>query len=274
MTGRIQHRLAQPSQVLCLGMSLVAGLSAPQSHGQGPVASAPASIAVPALTPQTYVPKAPEVQGVALDRVVAIVDGSVILDSDVNEEMRFDALDLDAKPLGPPKVAQETASRSVVLERLINRELVLQQIKLEPPADIDTDAVNEQIAELRKSIPACAHFDCKTDAGWKDYLASIDITDAAFRNRFQQRLQVLAFTERRFRMGIRITPEQERVYYDLTLLPKYRAAGAKPPPFASISARIEQVMIEQQVSALLTDWLHSLRAQGSVIVLHPGEEAP
>jgi hypothetical protein len=28
------------------------------------------------------------------------------------------------------------------------------------------------------------------------------------------------------------------------------------------------------VSNLLTDWLESLRAQGSVVVLHPGEEAP
>jgi hypothetical protein len=28
------------------------------------------------------------------------------------------------------------------------------------------------------------------------------------------------------------------------------------------------------VSSLLSDWLNSLRAQGNVVVLHPGEEAP
>jgi len=32
--------------------------------------------------------------------------------------------------------------------------------------------------------------------------------------------------------------------------------------------------LQQRVSSLLNDWLKSLRAQGSVVVLHPGEGAP
>jgi len=43
---------------------------------------------------------------------------------------------------------------------------------------------------------------------------------------------------------------------------------------ASISSRIQEVLLQQQVSSLLNDWLKSLRAQGSVVVLHPGEGAP
>jgi peptidyl-prolyl cis-trans isomerase SurA len=42
----------------------------------------------------------------------------------------------------------------------------------------------------------------------------------------------------------------------------------------AISERIQQILLQQQVSNLLSDWLQSLRAQGSVVVLHPGEEAP
>ncbi len=270
MTGNIQPRVCRLLRSCCMGAALAAGL--PSSHAAFQVVAP--SVPSGAATLQTYVPAPPVVQGTELDRVLATVNGSVILDSDVNEEMRFDALDLDEKPLGPNNVAAETPSRSVLLERLINRELILQQIQLEPPADIGTDAVDKEIAGLRKSVPACARYHCETDAGWQGYLASIHMTDAAFHQRWTERLQVLAFTERRFRMGIRITPEQEQAYYDQTLLPQYRLAGAKAPPFASIANRIEQVLTEQQVSALLTDWLHSLRAQGSVIVLHPGEDAP
>lgn len=227
-----------------------------------------------AQTQKRYAPAATEVQGTPLDRVVAIVNGAIILDSDVNEELRFDALNLDEQNLGPSTETPEAPDRSATLERLINRELILQQIRLEPHSDVSDEDLNDEISELRTSLPACVRYDCKSDAGWKAYLASIHVTEPVFRAHWRERMQVLAFTERRFRMGIRITPEQERAYYDHTLLPKYAAAKVTAPPFASIADRIEQVLIEQQVSALLSDWLHSLRAQGSVIVLHPGEVAP
>jgi hypothetical protein len=43
---------------------------------------------------------------------------------------------------------------------------------------------------------------------------------------------------------------------------------------SAISKRIQQVLLQQRVSKLLDDWLASLRAQGNVVVLHPGEAAP
>ena len=58
------------------------------------------------------------------------------------------------------------------------------------------------------------------------------------------------------------------------MLPAYKKAGTRPAPFASVEARIREVLQQQQVSNLLRDWLQSLRAQGSITVLHPGEEAP
>jgi hypothetical protein len=203
-----------------------------------------------------------------------MVNGDIILDSDLDQEARFEGLHLNSQQIGPPTSAPQQRTRAEILERLINRDLILQQVRLEPHEQVDDDAVDQEIAELRKSIPACAQFDCKTEAGWQRYLASIQFTEASFRERWRERMEVLAFTEQRFRMGIRITSDQEKSYYDKTLLPEYSAAGVKPPPFDSIATRIQAVLVEQQVSALLSDWLKSLRAQGSVIVLHPGEQAP
>jgi len=48
----------------------------------------------------------------------------------------------------------------------------------------------------------------------------------------------------------------------------------EPPPLASISARIEELLLQKQVTQLLDDWLKTLREQGSVRILQPGEEAP
>jgi peptidyl-prolyl cis-trans isomerase SurA len=85
---------------------------------------------------------------------------------------------------------------------------------------------------------------------------------------------VLAFIEQRFRMGIRISPAEIQKYYTDTLLPQYAERHVTPPPVEAISNRIQEVLLQQRVSSLLNDWLQSLRAQGSIVLLHPGEGAP
>ena len=85
---------------------------------------------------------------------------------------------------------------------------------------------------------------------------------------------MLSFIEDRFEMGVNITPEQIQTYYEKTLVPEYQRQHAPAPKLDTISNQIREVLLQQQISNLLQDWLKSLRAQGSVVVLHPGEEAP
>ena len=58
------------------------------------------------------------------------------------------------------------------------------------------------------------------------------------------------------------------------MLPEYAKQKVTPPKLETISTRIEEVLLQQQVGNLLGDWLKSLRAQGSVWVMKPGEVAP
>lgn len=209
----------------------------------------------------------PNVPGTPLDRIVAIVNDELILDSDVNEELRFEAFDPYRNPV------QET-SRDAAIERLINQALILQQLKLQPE-DAPTDAeVNKEIDQLRKNIPACGAYHCETKAGWDRFLADHGFNEASFFARWKQRMTVLNFIEERFQMGINITQAQIQSYYDKVLLPEYRQQHAPAPKVQAISNRIREILMQQQISNLLQDWLQSLRAQGSVVVLHPGEEAP
>ena len=87
-------------------------------------------------------------------------------------------------------------------------------------------------------------------------------------------MQVLAFIQERFGAGSSVSEGQVREFYQNTMLPQYKQAGTKPAPFASVEPRIREVLQQQQVTSLLRDWLQSLRAQGNITVLHPGEEAP
>ncbi len=205
--------------------------------------------------------------GQMVDRIIAIVNGDLILESDVDEERRFSAFQ-------PFSQSGAGYSRQRAVERLINRTLILQQAKLQPGAEIKAIDVQTQIATLRKEIPTCKQYQCETDAGWNKFLADQSFTAAELQERWKARMEVLQYIENRFRMGIRIEPAEIKDYYDKTMLPEYAKQKATPPKLVDISDRIQEILLQQRVSKLLQDWLKSLRAQGTVQIMKPGEVAP
>ena len=258
------HTVGRNISLASLGLALCFAASAmAQGAAQG---TAPSDAATATVTPP-QLPTLPTPSGVQMDRVVAIVNGSLILDSDVDQERRFAALLPYGEAAGP-------YSRDDAIDRLINRELILQQIRLQPQQRVSIDAAQQDLASLRKSLPNCKQFQCETQAGWESFLATEGFNDASITQLWRERMEVLGFIEQRFRMGMKVSPEEIAFYYHQTLLPQYAALHATPAPLSAVSDRIQQVLLEQQVSKLLDDWLQSLRAQGSVVVLHPGEVAP
>jgi peptidyl-prolyl cis-trans isomerase SurA len=223
---------------------------------------APPTTVVPPVLPQM-----PVEPGAEVDRVVAIVNGDLILDSDVDQERRFAAL----LPYGE---AAGAYNRDAAIERLVNRDLILQQVKLQPQEVITAADAAKDLQSLRKALPTCKQYHCETKEGWDRFLATQGFDEATLTELWRRRMVVLAFIEQRFRMGIRITPQEIQTYFDQTLRPEYVAQHATPPPLTAISGRIQEILLQQRVTGLLTDWLRSLRSQGSVVLLHPGEEAP
>lgn len=236
---------------------LAAGSTPSVAQSQSPV--------TPIVLPK--LPGMPAVEGTKVDRVVAIVNGQLILDSDVDREQRFAALLPYGETSGP-------YSRDAAIERLINRDLILQQLELQPQDEISIQAAAKDLDGLRTSLPRCKEFHCETQAGWEKFLATEGFTEDSLTRLWRQRMEVMAFIEMRFRMGIKISTPEIQEYYAKTLLPQYAAQHVTPPPVRAISSRIQEVLLQEQVSKLLDDWLESLRAQGDVVVRHPGEEAP
>jgi peptidyl-prolyl cis-trans isomerase SurA len=233
----------------------------------GSVPSVAQSQAGPTTVVEPTLPGMPPAQGEEVDRVVAIVNGQLILDSDVDRERRFAALLPYGEASGP-------YNRDAAIERLINRDLILQQVQLQPGGEVTQETAAKDLDTLRKSIPTCAEYHCETQEGWEKFLATEGFTDESLTSLWRQRMEVLAFIEQRFRMGIRILPAEIQEYYTKTMLPEYAAKHVEAPPLRTISRRIQEVLLQQRVSKLLDDWLTSLRAQGNVVVLHAGEEAP
>jgi hypothetical protein len=207
-------------------------------------------------------------QGTVLDRVVAVVNDDLILESDVDEEQRFESIE-------PYRTTDENRSRERTVRRLIDRDLIAQQAELEKQDTAVSDKeLDAQIMTLRKDIPTCKQYHCETDAGWKKYLGDHGFTVEEFRNRWRQRMELLNFIEVRFRNGSQISDAEIKTYYEKTMLPEYAKRNATPPKLETIAPRIEEVLLQQQVGNLLRDWLKSLRAQGRVRIMSPDEVAP
>jgi peptidyl-prolyl cis-trans isomerase SurA len=198
-----------------------------------------------------------------LDRVIAVVNTQVILASDLDLEMRVFRL----LPLGGDRNEFTPAK---VLERLTTRALIEQQILQEDPhgLEVEPKEVADNLAELRQNLPACKRRDCASAAGWASYLSTLGLTSDRVDEYWTHRMAVLRFIERRFRSGIRIAPEEIKKYYQDSLLPQY-PSRSDAPSLDKVSARIQEVLLQQQVNALLNDWLKSLQDQGQVEILDP-----
>jgi peptidyl-prolyl cis-trans isomerase SurA len=232
-----------PISILCLVLAGAPLLA--QTQPQTPPAPAP-----PALP-----------GSIELDHVVAIVGPSVILQSDVVQEMHLSALE-------PLQILPGQNTPAAALRRLIDRTLILEQMREQgQPIDTPLPEVDRAVTDLRKTIPACEHNKCDTEEKWDYFLRTNDLNPELVEVRWSQRMAILRFIDLRFRSGIRIAPDQISAYYEKTLVPALQKDHQTAPPLSDVSTRIQEILLQQQVSGLFQDWLGSLRDQGNVRIV-------
>jgi peptidyl-prolyl cis-trans isomerase SurA len=226
------------------------------------LALAAAPLAAQNATQAAPAPAPPALPGsVELDHVVAIVGPSVILQSDVVQEMHLSALE-------PLQILPGQNTPASALRRLIDRTLILEQMREQnQPIDTPAPEVQKAVADLRKTIPACGQNKCGTEQKWDYFLRSNDLDPELVEERWSQRMAILRFIDLRFRSGIRIAPDQISAYYQKTLVPALVKDHETAPPLTDVSTRIQEILLQQQVSGLFQDWLGSLHDQGNVRIV-------
>lgn len=267
-------RLGSPAHIIALAALclLFCNASAPAQNTQSDQTIVDATGRTPSMGKDTSSgysasidssqPVAPK-GAVLLDRVVAVINGDVVLDSDVLEEERFEKLQ-------PFQARGQGNADQQAMDRVINRTLILQQLKeLKEPPQIKESDLKTQIGDLRKHLPACGGDKCESDAGWDAVLASQGFTQEQFEHRWRVRMLVLNFIEQRFRAGVRVSKPEIQAYYDNSFVPQFKKRNLTPPPLAKVSARIDEILLQQHVNGLLAEWLNSLKDQGNVAILDP-----
>ncbi len=193
---------------------------------------------------------------VVIDRLIATVNGQPILQSDWDIAMRCEAF-LDQKKL---EFTPEAASAT--LQRLIDQELLRQQVRTFQLKPISDEELRARLQEIRKQIPGS-----DSEAGWQAALNRYGLTQSELEERIADELQILRFIDVRLRPTVHVDRRKIESYYREKLLPQLKERGAKEVPLAEVSPQIEEILSQQETDALVTEMLRDLRQQGEIRVV-------
>jgi peptidyl-prolyl cis-trans isomerase SurA len=196
--------------------------------------------------------------GEIVDRIVATVNGHIILQSDWDDALRFEAF------TSGRALRQLTAEdRKNALDRLIDQELLREQMGAADFQHSTDQEIRIKTEEIRKQYAAA-----ETEAGWHQTLSRYGLTENALRERIALELDVMRLVDARLRPTIDIDSKSIESYYNQELLPQLRQSGGEEPPLATVTPRIKELLTQQKMNQLLIAWLQNLRS-GSQIRTEP-----
>jgi peptidyl-prolyl cis-trans isomerase SurA len=199
-----------------------------------------------------------------IDRMVAVVNRQVILQSDVEQAARVEFL-LDGKPLD-----QLTAPATLqdARERLIDQALLQQQMVTTAQLDPTPEELAARLRDIRAQIAGAA-----TDEKWYAMLAAYGVTEHDVEDQIVSQIRVLRFVDLRFRGLVRVDKTAIATYYQDVLVPELHKQGADVPPVDKVSSKISQILAEQRVNGLLNEWLQTLRSQTHIAKMNMEADA-
>ncbi len=197
-----------------------------------------------------------------VDRIIATVNGHVILQSDWDEALCYEAL------LNHRTIAQLTESdRRAVLDRLIDQELLREQIKSADFVHATDAEVAARFSEARQRYP-------KDSANWQALLARYHLSESDLRSHIRQQIDLMRLVDARLRPTVQIDSKSIEAYYRDQFVPQLKQAGASAVPLAEVSGTIRELLTQEKVSELLLSWLQTLRSAGEIRIPGVTPSAP
>src|SRR5215469_14786378 len=198
--------------------------------------------------------------GEVLDRLVATVNGHALLESDWNDEVRFECF-MSGRPL------EDVTSddRKAALDRLIDQELLREQMrssdfKPASPAEIEQqwDSLKAEYAHDHES------------SSWSSALSHYGLSEAVAKDHIAVELNQLRLVDTHLRPLVQIEPAEIETYYKEQIVPKFPVNQA--PSLEQARRKIRELLVQQKIDQQLSSWLDTLRAQARITRLGDSSE--
>ncbi len=192
--------------------------------------------------------------GDIVDRIVASVNGQIILQSDWEDSLRFQAF-VDGR--SPESLGAD--ERKSALDHLIDQELLREQMHAADFQHATDDEVSSRIQEIRKQYP-----EALTQNDWDAVLSKYGFTETNLRQHVALEIDLMRLVDFHLRPNISIDSKSIESYYNQKLLPQLRQSGAQEVPLAQVTPQIKELLTQQKVNELLVAWLQNLRSGSEI----------
>lgn len=201
---------------------------------------------------------APAAAGEIVDRMVANVNGHIVLQSDWEEELAFESF-VNGRSLD----SLTSEERKSALDRLIDQELLKEQVR--PSEGAPSTEIADRVNEVRKLHPEAA-----TDEGWRAALQHCGLTQSDLEKRLGESIQLMRLVEARLRPSIQIDQKAVESYYHEELIPELKKAGSREVELPEVFGHIRDLLAEKRLNQLLHGWLASLRSTSHIQIPQSG----
>jgi hypothetical protein len=182
-----------------------------------------------------------------IDRILAVVDGAIITHSDL-----LGAIGLG---LAGPGAAREPVS--AVLDRLIERRLILTEVeRYAPPEPPDAD-VDRQVAQLRASAASPEQFDA--------VVRNTGIAVEELRHLVRDNLRIASYLEQRF--GAATQPSEDVILQYYRDHQPHFTRGGVVLSYAEAYPEAQALLVAERRAATVGQWVAGLRRRANVNVL-------
>jgi peptidyl-prolyl cis-trans isomerase SurA len=192
--------------------------------------------------------------GVELDRLIAAVNGKVLTELDLQISLRLKAFMLAGSD--PKELSREEA-----INRLIDQELMNQEVRNFPLIAEDESNLARQIQELRKTYEPAA--------GTLEAIASqYGLSEGDVTSYVKTQAAILRYIDFRFRLFATISEPEVEGYYREKLLPRLAEMKSPVPQLSEVSTKIQEILREEKVNAAVEEWISDLRRHARIEYFH------
>ena len=207
-----------------------------------------ARCAVIVLTSALAVPSAARAE--IIDRMLALVGGELILLSDANAAVKFGLIEVRS-------IADENDLRSA-LNALVDRQLQLFEVNRYLPPEPPAPAVAARLEAVRARLG---------EAGFRAALAETGMTEAQVQSRIRDNLRIESYRAQRFGAALQPTDEDLARFYRANEA-RFTKDGVLQP-FEQVRDTAREQLVRERSSALIAEWLDTLRRRTEIQILLP-----
>lgn len=186
----------------------------------------------------SFAAQAPE----TVDRIVARIEGDIILLSEVRELAAYQQLlEGRAQP-------EDQLLRALTEQWVVRSEA--QAAQFPPPAAAEIDA---EAGRIQSRFP--------NPQAYRDRLAALQLSPQSLRRIVEQQLYLARYLDYKFRPAVQVEEEDISRYYQEELAPALRAKGQTPPPLDELRDQVREVLVQRGINERADSWFEETKSR-------------